>query len=135
MTKLLRFLPLLLILIISCTPNPRKTLEIIEQGRLLIHEADYNGAIEAFSRAIAYDNEAYEAYFLRGSAKFNIRKPKEAVEDFLKAVEIKPDYADAWFNLGQIMEIEQDMEMACYYYNKAKEFGRHNMVDYLRNCP
>jgi len=62
-------------------------------------------------------------------------KPKEAVEDFLKATEIKIDYADAWFNLGQIMEIEQDMEMACYYYNKAKEFGRHHMGDYLRNCP
>jgi tetratricopeptide (TPR) repeat protein len=135
MTKLLRFLPLLLILIFSCTPNPRKTLEIIEQGRLLINKADYPGAIEAFSRAIDYDNESYEAYFLRGTAKFNINKPKEAVEDFLKATEIKPDYADAWFNLGQIMEIEQDMEMACYYYNKAKEFGRHNMGDYLRNCP
>ncbi len=135
MTKLMRFFPFLLIVLLSCSPNPRKTLEIIEQGRLLINKADYKGAVEAFSRAIDYDKDSYEAYFLRASAKFNMGKPKEAVEDFLKATEIKIDYADAWFNLGQIMEIEQDMEMACYYYNKAKEFGRHHMGDYLRNCP
>jgi len=134
MTRLLRFLPLILMLIAACQPNHRKTLEIIEEGRRLTNLADHTGAVEAFSRAIDYDSESYEAYFLRGSAFFNLRNHKAAVEDFLKAVEIKPDYADAWFNLGQIMEIEQDMEMACYYYKKAQEFGRHNMIDHLRNC-
>jgi len=135
MLKLSGFSLLLLVLLSACSPNPRKTMELIEEGRKLSNRADYKGAVEAYSRAIKYDDQSYEAYFLRGASFFNLRNYKAAVEDYLKAVEIKPDYADAWFNLGQIMDYEQDREMACYYYKKAAEYKKPNIGDYLRNCP
>ncbi len=129
------FLAIALLLLSACGPHPQKLKQIIEEGQDHSMMADYTAAIEAFDAAIEYDPTSYEAYFERGSAYFNIRNYKKAVEDFLHAVELKPDYSSAWFSLGKIMEIELDQEMACYYFKKAKEFGRPNMGDYLKKCP
>jgi tetratricopeptide (TPR) repeat protein len=126
---------IMLLLMSSCGPEPRKAQQKIEEGKIFTIQANYKMAIDAFDQAIEYDPSSYEAYFQRGSAYFNTRNYKKAVEDFLKAVELNPGYADAWFNLGQIMEIEMDQEMACYYFKKAQEYGRANIGDYLRKCP
>lgn len=133
--KKIWFLAISLLWLSACGPHPQKLKQKIEKGQNLSMMADYNGAIEAFTDAIEYDPTAYEAYFERGSAYFNKRNFKKAVEDFLQAVELKPDFSSAWFSLGLIMEIESDQEMACYYFKKAKEFGRPNMGDYLKKCP
>lgn len=129
------FLAITLLLLSACGPHPQKVKQKIEEGQELSMMANYPAAIEAFDAAIKYDPSSHEAYYERGSAYFNTRNYKKAVEDFLQAVELKPDYSSAWFSLGQIMEIELDQEMACYYFKKAKEYGRPNMGDYLKKCP
>jgi tetratricopeptide (TPR) repeat protein len=51
----------------------------------------------------------------------NIRKNKlaEAVKDLQKAVEIYPNYAAAWYELGRTQEQNEDLEQARKSYAKA----------------
>ena len=61
-------------------------------------------------------------------------KYEEAVADFEKAIELKHDYADAYFNMGKTYFLMHDEDKACEYYKLAEEYGRPNMEDYLRRC-
>jgi len=43
---------------------------------------------------------------------------KKAQEDFEKAIEVKPDYADPYFGIARIYENNEDNFLALKYYNK-----------------
>lgn len=135
MKKIWFFAFAILLVISACGPEPRKAELKVEEGQKFSRFSQFDAAIEAFDQAIKYDPSSYEAYFERGAAYFNKRDFKKAVEDYLKAVELNPGFSNAWFNLGQIMEIELDQDMACYYFKKARDAGRPNIGDYLKKCP
>ena len=92
-------------------------------------------AEEQFTLAIKYDKNNYEAYYYRGCTKFNRSLYDAAIVDFEKALEVKPNYADAEFNLGKIYFIKNDFDMSCYYFKCAQLHGRPNMEDYVKACP
>ena len=128
------FSAVLLLALMSCE-NPTKSRNYTEEGsKLLLRYSQYEEAEEAFTKAIKYDKHNFEAYYYRGCAKINAQKYKEAIADFEKAVELKPDYADAYFNLGRIYYILHDEDMACEYYQLAAKYGRPNLEDYLKRC-
>jgi len=51
----------------------------------------------------------------------NIYDNDKALEYYKKAIELKPDYAMAYNNIGAIYESKQDYDKALEYYNKAIE--------------
>lgn len=106
-----------------------------EGFKLMMVYSQFEKAEQAFDKAIKYDKNNYEAYYHRGCAKVNEQKYKEAIEDFEKATELKPDYADAYFNLGKTYFILGDSDKTCTYYRLAEKYGRQNLEDYLRSCP
>jgi tetratricopeptide (TPR) repeat protein len=57
-------------------------------------------ALEAFNRAIDKDPQLASAYNGRASAFQFSGRPDDAVRDWKKALEIKPDFVDVYFNLG-----------------------------------
>ena len=67
-------------------------------------------------------------------ARVNAVKYDEAIADFEKAVELKPDYADAYFNLGRTYYLMHDEDKACENYKLAARYGRPNLEDYLKRC-
>lgn len=105
-----------------------------EGSELLLRYSQYEKAEEVLTKAIQYDRNNYEAYYYRGCAKFNANKHKEAIADFKKAVELKPDYADAYFNLGRTYFLLNDEDHACENYKLAAKYGRPNLEDYLKRC-
>jgi tetratricopeptide (TPR) repeat protein len=105
-----------------------------EGTTLMMRYSQYEQAEEAFTKAIKYDKNNYEAYYLRGCAKINEQKYKDAILDLEKAIELKPDYADAYFNIGRTYFLLNDEEKACEYYKLADHYGRPNLEDYLRKC-
>lgn len=105
-----------------------------EGNKLMMRYSEYEKAEEALTKAIKYDKGNYEAYYLRGCARINAQKYDEALKDFAKATELKPDYADAYFNMGRTYFILQDEDKACEYYKLADKYGRPNLDDYLRRC-
>lgn len=100
----------------------------------MLRYSNYEEAEVVLTKAIQYDKNNFEAYYYRGCARVNAQRLKEAIADFDKAVELKPDYADAYFNLGRTYYIMQDEDKACEYYKLAQQYGRPNLDDYLRRC-
>ena len=118
----------------SCQ-DPAKSRYYMDEGnKLMMNYGKYAEAEEAFGKAIKYDKNNYEAYYLRGCAKINAKKYQDAILDLEKAIELKPDYADAYFNIGRTYFLLNDEEKACEYYKLADKYGRPNLEDYLRKC-
>lgn len=118
----------------SCE-NPSKSRIYMDEGtELMLRYGKYDEAEDALTKAIQYDKNNYEAYYYRGCAKTNAMKYKDAISDFEKAIEIKPDYADAYFNIGKVYFLMGDEDKACEYYKLADQYGRPNLEDYLSRC-
>ena len=102
MKRLTLIFTAVLLLFLSSCENPAKSRIYTEEGaKLLLRYSQFAEAEETLTMAIKYDKSNFEAYYYRGCAKVNEQKYREAVLDFEKAVELKPDYADAYFNLGR----------------------------------
>lgn len=135
MKKLTVILFATLSLILSACGSPEKSRKALYEGEsLLMEKGDFAAAEVKFTQAIQYDQQNYQAYYYRGCSKFNRALFDQAILDFEKALELKPDYYDAEFALGRIYSIKQDFDMACYYYKAAETHGRQNMDDYVRSC-
>jgi len=128
------FIALFALFITSCQ-NPAKSRLLTQEGeKQLLRYSDYEKAEETLTKAIQYDKNNFEAYYYRGCARVNAMKYNEALTDFHKAVEIKPDYADAYFNLGRTYFLMNDQDKACENYKLAAAYGRPNLDDYLKRC-
>ena len=135
MKKLIFLLSTVLLMAMMGCENPAKSRLYTEEGsKQLLRYSDYKKAEETLTKAIKYDKNNFEAYYYRGCAKVNAMKYQEAIEDFLKAVELKPDYADAYFNLGRTYYMIHNEDKACEYYKLADQYGRPNLEDYLKRC-
>ena len=119
---------------ISCE-NPAKSRVYTEEGsKLLLRYSEYKKAEETLTQAIKYDKNNFEAYYYRGCAKVNAMNYDGAIADFEKAVELKPDYADAYFNMGKTYFLMNNEDKACECYKLAEKYGRPNLEDHLRRC-
>lgn len=125
---------LFILLFQACTPNPQKSQKHLEDGIQLLYKSQFKEAVSELDKAIEYNNDSHEAYFYRASAYFNMKEVEKAKLDYQKAIDLKPDYADACFNLARIYDFEKNYDMACYYYRIAYESGKPNIGDYVRRC-
>ena len=64
---------------------------LIEKGRKLRDEKDFEGAIAVFTEAIAADDSDDNAYFLRGLQYDLIEEYDKAIADFNKGLSLLPD--------------------------------------------
>lgn len=136
MNKLTFTIFTIICLFLSGCDNPERSHLALDEGiNLMFTYAQHEKAEEAFTKAIKYDGSNYEAYYYRGCSKFNRSLFKEAKEDMEKAIELKPNYADAEFVLGRIYFVMNDRDKACEYYKAAQQHGRDNLEDYVKNCP
>ena len=72
----------------------------ILMGRIDLSEENYSEAIQNFNMAIIAKPKDFEAYFLRGIAKFSLNDFNGAVSDFDKTLEIHPLYVRAYHYRG-----------------------------------
>lgn len=135
MKKLTLIITAICVLFLTSCEDPNKSRQYMDEGaKLMLRYSKYDEAEEAFNKAIKYDKNNYEAYYYRGCAKVNATRYKDAIPDFEKAIELKPDYADAYFNLGRTYYLLNDDDKACEYYQLAAKYGRPNLDDYLKRC-
>lgn len=66
--------------------------EMIEQGKIMLLERDYQGAIKFFNKVLKLDKANIHAKFYRGIAWLDLQKPQKAVTDFEEVLETKPNY-------------------------------------------
>ncbi|MDE6778735.1 MAG: tetratricopeptide repeat protein [Alistipes sp.] len=65
-------------------------------GRSLMMNNDYQEAIRTLNTLLRFDDDVYEAYFLRGIAKHNLDDLLGAESDFSIAIEKNPVYTNAY---------------------------------------
>lgn len=122
------------LLMVSCGPNPEKSRIYLDKGIDYLYTSQIDEAIGYFDKAIKYDEGNYEAYYYRGCAYSNNFNNEQAFNDWNKAIELKEDYPDPYFNIGLIYRRSNDYAMACYYFKLAEKYGRPNMEDYVKHC-
>jgi tetratricopeptide (TPR) repeat protein len=84
---------------------------------------DYEQARTLFNQAIALDQKYAEAYRGLAYAEFNIGFNKEAaLANYMKAIELKPDYGEAHYALA-FMYAMDNTEKGAEYFKKAMELG------------
>ena len=73
-----------------------------ERGRVKQSPPDFEGALEAYNRAIELDPEYARAYNNRGTVYSRMYPPDHAraLKDYTRAIELDPDFPDVYNNRG-----------------------------------
>lgn len=85
----------------------------------LIHfkNEEYEKSLDLVNKALVLNQEQAEAYQLRAQISLNKGKVHDAKNDYIKAVELKPDYANAQYNLALLYDIYlQEIALAIEHY-------------------
>ena len=87
-------------------------------GRLAWQDGDHATAASLLERAVQGEAPA-SVWFDLGLARQDLRDYRGAVHAYRKAIEIKPDHAEAALNLGVVLQETGDLENAMRAYAQA----------------
>jgi tetratricopeptide (TPR) repeat protein len=98
-----------------------------EQGLKALDEKRYDAAVASFTQAIAADPKDYSAHFNLALADSLLGKDPDAIAEYKKTLELKPDLYQAELNLGiSLLRQKQQVEAVPYLTaavaQKAKEY-------------
>lgn len=90
------------------------------QGNVLMDLRRFEEALVSFNQALALDPNNAHACNNRGLVLLEVlERHEDAVSDFKKAVSIRPDYAEAYYNLGNALKDLRQFEEARAAFDKA----------------
>jgi tetratricopeptide (TPR) repeat protein len=90
---------------------------LVEVINVYLNANKIDAAMKYLDIAIAQDPKNSSYFFAQGTLYDKLQKPEEAANSYLKAIEYKEDYFDAYYNLGAL------------YYNKGvKQVDVANLV-------
>ncbi len=84
---------------------------------------DFDTAITKFQEAIVVLPNCYDCYYNIGQANAQKKDYAKSEEAFKKAIELKPDYADAYNGLATIYNAQKKFDEAAAASQKAAEIG------------
>ena len=78
---------------------------------------EYDQSLELVNKALLRNPKQAQAYQLRGQIFLAKRKINDAKKDYIKAIELKPDYINAHYNLALLNDIYlQEIALAIKHY-------------------
>ena len=90
-------------------------------GHSLYRKKIYRKSLHEFDQAIELDPNNYRAYFWRGRVYIKVNRPKKAAVDFRMVIKLKPDFAEAYDNLGWLHMQFQEYDESIDYLSKSLE--------------
>ena len=64
----------------------------------------------------------------------NLMDYNKAIKYYTQAIEIKEDYADAYYNRGMMQFYLGEYDLACKDWKLAEKYGKTNINDRTRHC-
>ncbi len=122
------------VLMVSCSRNPEKSGQLLDKGVEYYYHAQYKKAFALFKKALDADDDNFEAWFWMGNYFENNRDHLRAIENYTKAIELNPNYADAFANRAKAKKDNRDKAGACADWKKAAQLGKPNLDDNLEWC-
>src|SRR5215203_4188613 len=96
---------------------PKPALDKFKKGVEKLDKNDAKGAILLFDEATAGYPDFVVAYHQKGSAYLRENELDKALEAFVKAVSIKPDYVEAKFSVGYTQYLKKNYEVAAAVFD------------------
>jgi len=100
------------------------------RGEDKYQKGDYQGAIAAYTQAIALNPNYAQAYHNRGIARSKLGDKQGAVADYNQALRINPNYAKAYYNRGNARSDLGDKQGAVADYNQALRINPNYVLAY-----
>jgi len=103
--------------------SPTASPDLIDTARSLLDSGKYDEAIAKFNEAIAKNAGIFILYYNRGLAYEKKGDKTNAINDYLKATELKPDFMISLAALGKLYSKEGKFEKAVGFYKRAFDLG------------
>jgi tetratricopeptide (TPR) repeat protein len=100
-------------------PSEGKASFLVEKGRLLTVDEDYQGAISCYNQALKIKPDDYNALLKLGIALADLGRLEEAIAFYDHALKIKPDIHAAWLFRGYALADLGRLEEAIASYDHA----------------
>lgn len=101
------------------TPDERAA----NEAQQFLFVADYDKAIEAYTKAIELNGNQAEYYLNRGIAYKGKLQNEAAIADFNRAIEILPTMSAAFYNRGKVYEIVGNIQQAKVDFDAAEKLS------------
>jgi tetratricopeptide (TPR) repeat protein len=101
---------------------------------------DLAGAVSAYEELLQRDGPDAEVCFHLANVLYALQRLEEAAERFRQAVELEPEYPEAWNNLGNVLALVGRHADAIEAYERALELdpdwcdARYGLADVLEEC-
>ncbi len=120
--------------------NPSLSGAYVNLALIAFHEEDYVAVDKLTRQAIDLNPNQAPAYHLRAQLQLKKGKIKLAREDYLKAIELRPDYSNAHYNLALLYDIYlQEIALAIEHYSiylsllDKEDLRTQEWISHLRN--
>jgi Flp pilus assembly protein TadD len=104
-------------------PKAAELKKLFEEGVAASKANDYDGAIAKFEAAAAAVPNCYDCYYNIGVAYTQKKDPAQAEAAWKKAIELKPDYAEAMSALSTLYNNQKRFDEAAAMSAKASAAG------------
>ena len=94
-------------------------------AELFLYLKKYNDCLRHADNALRIDKTNAKAYFIKGYMFKESGDTSRAMSSFQTAVEQKPEYFDAYLQLGNLFALKKN-SLALQYYDKALQLRRNN---------
>jgi tetratricopeptide (TPR) repeat protein len=112
--------------------DPKNALGHLNCGAIYLKKGQPQAALLSFDRAILHSSQERAIfYYSRGEALRHLRRYKQAIQDFDKAVLLRPNYWEAYNSRGIAKSGIRDDEGALADYNKALSIDPDNRTPYI----
>jgi tetratricopeptide (TPR) repeat protein len=98
--------------------NPANPEPHVKLAELYLYLKAYPKSLKEADDALRMDKNIAKAYFIKGFAFKEEGDTGKAISSFQTAAEVKPDYYDAYIQLGNIFAVRKD-KLSLQYYNNA----------------
>jgi len=109
------------------------SLDLFLAGKKCVNKKEYDLALVFFSNSIESSNDFFEAYIERGAVKCLVKIPnyESAIQDFNKALEIRPNHFLALLNRGVAYFYINQIKKACEDWLEVRNQGYSYADKYL----